>query len=185
MEAICPSTSDSETTSTQSNIPLSTQQVSQQNPNSDEIALSWPLRDTVRDLPQCLTSDFGTPRGSDLHKGIDIKAKDGTLVYASFGGRIVDIGNDECGGNWLLVDHENGFKSKYYHLSNNNFKSIGDTVSKGQPIAYSGDTGTCITGAHLHYELIGRDGKAIRPCSYFGSENFCNCCSTDPDCRTT
>ncbi len=184
LEAICPSTSDSETTSTQVNMPLSTQQVLQQNPNSGEPVLSWPLRDTVGSLPQCLTSDFGTPRGSDSHRGIDIKAKDGTLVYASFDGRVVDRGYDNCGGNWLLVDHENGFKSKYYHLSNNNFKSIGDTVSKGQPIAYSGGTGNCITGAHLHYELIRSDGRAIRPCSYFGSENFCNCCSTDPDCRT-
>lgn len=102
-----------------------------------------------------------TQRFWALHNGVDLAVPIGTNIYASDTGRVVFSGWDNTGyGNMVLVDHGNGYQTRYGHLSvmlvNN-----GDTVTKGQLIAKSGSTGHS-SGPHLHFEVL-KNGSAIDP----------------------
>lgn len=95
--------------------------------------LSWPLSNNK------ITSPYGT-RSRGFHSGIDLVAKTGTPVYASAGGKVVLSSWYYGYGNCIVVDHGNGLKTRYAHLSGFNVK-VGDTVSRGQQIGRSGNTG--------------------------------------------
>lgn len=102
-----------------------------------------------------LAYNNGISRGySSGHRGIDYMASIGTPVTSAAGGKIVKISTGWSGGygNMIIVDHGGGRATRYAHLSQIN-SSIGQTVSKGQTIGLSGNTGRS-TGPHLHYELI-------------------------------
>ena len=66
-------------------------------------------------------------------------------------------------GNYLIVDHGGGFSTLYAHCTSIPV-SVGDTVTKGQTIAYVGTTGWS-TGYHLHFE-IRRNGAHTNPLNY-------------------
>ncbi len=86
-----------------------------------------------------------------FHFGLDFSAKIGTPIYAPADG-VVSFAKTKSGyGKFLLVDHPFGFKTAYGHLSKFAV-SEGTYVSKGDIIAYVGNTGRS-TGAHLHYEV--------------------------------
>ncbi len=143
--------------------------------------LSWPVSGS------CITDGYGTPRDftvSKIHDGIDIRASEDTDVYATLPGVVESESKDDCGGETLIILHDNGFKSKYYHLSKNDIKKIGDRVNQGEIVAKSGSTGDkqkCITDPHLHYELIDPFGTAIDPC--VGFLESCKCCSDATNCK--
>ncbi len=96
------------------------------------------------------------------HTGIDYMANVGTPVMAAASGRVVIISGGWSGGygNQVVIDHGGGRATRYAHLSKFNV-SAGDTVSKGQIIGYSGNTGRS-TGPHLHFELI-VNGRPVSP----------------------
>ncbi len=119
--------------------------------------LSWPLSSNK------ITSPYGT-RSRGFHSGIDLVAKTGTPVYASAGGKVVLSSWYYGYGNCIVVDHGNGLKTRYAHLSGFNVK-VGDTVSRGQQIGRSGNTGNS-TGPHLHFEVI-VNGSTKNPVNYF------------------
>lgn len=105
-----------------------------------------------------VTSDFGyrnDPFGSeskiDLHSGMDIAVEMETEVFSVFSGIVVSSEYDDIGGNYIKIDHENGFESYYGHLSELKV-SEGENVSAGQVIGLSGDSGK-VTGPHLHFGL--------------------------------
>lgn len=106
----------------------------------------WPVPSS-----HTISSPYG-PRWGGTHSGIDIACPEGSLVIASNGGTAytyVDGSYHWSTGNTVIVDCGDGTKNCYYHLSGfivNN----GDTVTAGQPIAYSGNTGNS-TGPHLHF----------------------------------
>jgi murein DD-endopeptidase MepM/ murein hydrolase activator NlpD len=87
------------------------------------------------------------------HSGIDIASRTGTPILAADAGYVVLAGWDTWGyGNQVVIDHGNGFKTRYAHLSSISVKA-GDTVKKGQKIGLMGSTGRS-TGPHLHFEVI-------------------------------
>lgn len=96
------------------------------------------------------------------HRGIDLKAPHGTPIYAPANGVVTFAGRQRGYGILLEIDHKNGYKTKYGHLSAI-ARGIrrGTRVSKGKFIARVGNTGIS-TGAHLHYE-IHLNGKARNP----------------------
>ena len=95
--------------------------------------LAWPLSSNK------ITSPYGT-RSRGFHSGIDLAAKTGTSVYAAAGGT-VELASWYYGyGNCIVINHGNGVKTRYAHLSAYKV-SVGTTVSRGQLIALSGNTG--------------------------------------------
>lgn len=88
------------------------------------------------------------------HKGIDLKARHGTPIYAPANGVVRFSGRQRGYGITLEIDHQNGYRTKYAHLSRiMRSARRGRYVKKGQMVARVGNTGYS-TGAHLHYEVI-------------------------------
>lgn len=86
------------------------------------------------------------------HYGTDFAMPSGSTVRAPADGRVVKSAYHRLAGNYLVVRHNNGYKTRYLHLSKR-LVSEGDQVKMGERIALSGNTGRS-TGAHLHYEVI-------------------------------
>ena len=72
-------------------------------------------------------------------------------------------------GNFIILDHQNGYISHYYH-NEENFVKKGDFTNAGDVIAKLGNTGMS-TGPHLHFE-IWKDGKSINPNTFFDDFNL-------------
>lgn len=85
------------------------------------------------------------------HKGVDFKAPVGTPVYAPANGVVCFSGYQRAAGNYIIIEHGNGYKTVYMHLSKRHVKK-GQQVKLGQLIAKSGNTGRT-SGPHLHYEI--------------------------------
>ena len=98
------------------------------------------------------------------HKGIDIGCSVGSNVVAAAAGRIMYTSYSNARGNYIRVDHGNGFTSLYQHLSGYAGYSAGDYVEAGTVIAYSGMTGIC-SAPHLHFE-IWKNGYPVNPLNY-------------------
>ena len=96
----------------------------------------------------------------EFHTGIDYRAKRGSIVYAAAAGVITDAKYDDGYGNTVRIDHENGYKTTYAHLSNMTVVP-GEVIKKGDTIGNVGATGKT-TGSHLHYE-ISYNNKKINP----------------------
>lgn len=96
------------------------------------------------------------------HPGIDLANRGAPGVAAADGGTVVVGGwPDNYGyGNRIVLDHGNGYRSLYAHLSNI-YVSVGETVSRGQIIGQMGSTGRS-TGTHLHFEIHYR-GVPVNP----------------------
>lgn len=99
------------------------------------------------------------------HYGIDLDGETGDPIYASDSGVIVFAGwNDYGYGNEILIDHGNGWKTLYAHLSQF-YVQCGESVGQGQTIAAMGSTGHS-TGSHLHFEMISDEHGKVNPHSF-------------------
>lgn len=120
-----------------------------------------------------VTSGYGgrnavkTSKGysSTNHDGIDIGGTGGNLngqaADSIGGGKVTEVGYDENGyGNYVVVDHGNGYTSLYGHLQKATVKQ-GDTVSSGQQVGVIGSTGSS-TAPHLHLR-VRKNGQSIDP----------------------
>lgn len=95
----------------------------------------------------------------DFHNALDIAMAMGTPIVATLGGVVKSIQqpypNQDYGGtgygNWLEIEHSNGYSSRYAHLRQI-IVTTGQKVNKGDVIGYMGSTGSS-TGSHLHFEL--------------------------------
>ncbi len=88
----------------------------------------------------------------EKHPGIDLSAPEGSAVYAADAGLVIFAGWSELGyGNVIVIDHGNGYKTLYAHLSQVS-KYCGAKVQSGQLIGLAGNTGNS-TGGHLHFEV--------------------------------
>lgn len=106
-----------------------------------------------------ISSGYGSRNyGSGYHYGLDFAAPNGTGIYATDGGVVEQAGESGNGyGIWVIINHENGFKSVYAHCSRVDVKP-GQRVKKAQLIAGVGNTGDS-TGSHLHFEILQNDVK--------------------------
>jgi murein DD-endopeptidase MepM/ murein hydrolase activator NlpD len=98
--------------------------------------------------------------GTVSHPGFDLAAASGSQVTAAAGGTVVHAGPAGTYGNLVTVRHENGFETRYAHLSAIDVK-VGDVVEPGTDLGKVGTTGYS-TGPHLHFE-IRRGGQPIDP----------------------
>lgn len=98
------------------------------------------------------------------HKGIDIAAPYGTEVYAAGSGTVVAAGWNSGGyGNYVVIDHADGYRTLYAHCSVV-IAMEGQEVEKGQLIGYVGSTGNS-TGNHCHFE-VRINNICTNPCNY-------------------
>lgn len=91
------------------------------------------------------------------HYAIDISATTGQPVYAADNGVVVSAGYNGAYGKVVLINHKNGYYSRYAHLNSINVKA-GDIVEAGQYIGGAGNTGNS-TGTHLHFEIRTNSGS--------------------------
>ena len=115
-----------------------------------------------------LSSGFGrrkapTRRASTYHRGIDWATPVGTAVMASSAGTVSKAGWGSGYGYVVYIDHGDGRQTRYGHLSKVLVKQ-GQTVSQGQKIALSGNTGVS-TGPHIHFEIL-INGAQVNPLDY-------------------
>ena len=119
----------------------------------------WPLPYTKQ-----ISSPFAT-RWGRLHGAIDIAngSTNGKPIIASDGGTVVEAEYRGSYGYYVLIDHGNGFKTRYAHCSKLTVEA-GQKVAQGQYIANVGNTGYSF-GAHLHFEVI-KNGVLVDPLDY-------------------
>jgi len=111
-----------------------------------------------------LSSRYGR-RWNRQHKGIDIAGSYNSPIKAADGGVVTYSGWMSGYGNYVVINHENGYQTAYGHCASLSVK-VGDRVAKGDVIAKMGNTGRS-TGTHLHFEVI-KNGQHVNPLSYVG-----------------
>jgi murein DD-endopeptidase MepM/ murein hydrolase activator NlpD len=97
------------------------------------------------------------------HGGVDIAGPPSNKIYAAASGHVILSGWQRGYGLTLLVDHGNGYVTRYGH-ARKLFVRSGEYVEKGETIAMIGNTGRS-TGPHLHFEVL-RNGHKINPLSF-------------------
>ncbi len=129
--------------------------------------LTWPTPGYTK-----ITSYYGM-RWGKLHKGIDITGSSpgqiaGAPIVAANDGKVIFATNNYTPhysyGKYLMIDHGGGTVTLYGHC-NQVIVSAGQTVKKGQTVAYVGTTGDS-TGYHLHFE-VRVNGSTVNPMNYF------------------
>ncbi|MDP3580568.1 MAG: M23 family metallopeptidase [Ignavibacteria bacterium] len=108
-----------------------------------------------------ITQEFEPAKG---HLGIDYGVNSGSPVFAASGGLITFADYTVDSGFMVIIQHANDYTSVYKHCSSI-IKKTRDTVTHGELIALSGNSGKNTTGPHLHFELWYK-GKPVDPKSY-------------------
>jgi LysM repeat protein len=88
------------------------------------------------------------------HRAVDIASRDAPAIVAAQGGTVISAGWNGGGyGNYVVIDHGNGYQTLYAHMLNNSIVvKAGERVKQGQKIGILGSTGRS-TGPHLHFEI--------------------------------
>lgn len=97
---------------------------------------------------------------SSFHTGVDFACPTGTPIGATMGGKVVYVGWSNIFGNYVIINHGNGYQSLYGHLSKILCRS-NQEVSQGTKIGLVGSTGYS-TGPHLHFTVY-KNGKLVDP----------------------
>ncbi len=118
----------------------------------------------IRPTYGTLTSRYGSRWGRS-HQGIDIGGSYNSPIKAADGGVVTYAGWMSGYGNYVVINHENGYQTAYGHCASLDV-STGDRVAKGDVIAKMGNTGRS-TGTHLHFE-VRKDGQYVNPLNYVG-----------------
>lgn len=108
-----------------------------------------------------LSSGYGK-RWGRMHRGIDLTSRNKSILAAD-NGKVVFAGTDGAYGKSIIIDHRNGYRTRYGHLSKISVR-VGETVEKGDKIGVMGDTGRS-TGVHLHFEVT-VNGVTRNPMKY-------------------
>jgi murein DD-endopeptidase MepM/ murein hydrolase activator NlpD len=118
-----------------------------------------------------VTSGWGSDRSyrGGVHNGLDAPAKIGTPVYAMASGTVVTVADwGSNGGKAVVIEHLPGLKTRYLHLDRFAVQ-VGNHVSSGQLIGYSGATGIAASAAHLHFDIRGTSDWVAEYLRRFGT----------------
>ena len=126
---------------------------------------AWPVSGRV-------VSDFGTTSNGGKNDGINIATSFGAPIHASASGTVTYAGDELKGyGNLVLLKHSGGFTTAYAH-ADRLLVQKGDSVTRGQIIGYSGQTGD-VTSPQLHFE-IRSNTTPVNPRSYLANTTASN-----------
>ena len=130
-------------------------------------------RETVKSVPlgkpvwsYWVSSKFGVRndpfnRRATGHKGVDLAARSGNKIKVMARGKVTQVKYSNTGyGNLVVVDHGNGFVTKYAHMSKI-YVTKGDQLDINDAVGEVGSTGRS-TGPHLHYEIL-YQGRPVDP----------------------
>ncbi|MGN0148834.1 MAG: peptidoglycan DD-metalloendopeptidase family protein [Clostridia bacterium] len=99
------------------------------------------------------------------HDGIDIAADVGCSVHTAADGTVKEIFST-ASGEGILIEHSDGFSTRYMGMSSIENINEGDTVSAGDVVGIIGESkGESVTEPHLHFEMY-KDGTAVNPTEY-------------------
>ena len=130
------------------------------------------LENLLSELPQTLpaadyyiSSSFGLRKDPmngrrAFHKGVDLAGWHKTEIFAPADGTVLRAGRNGGYGNFIELQHKNGFVTRFGHLNKIKVKK-GQTVTKDDVIGLMGSTGRS-TSTHLHYEVL-VNGKHVNP----------------------
>lgn len=143
--------------------------------NADEMSLCVPAIPPVNITSRRIrfSSSFGyrpDPFNGQfrMHSGIDLSGPIGEPIFATGNGKVVEVGFDFFGyGNFIIVDHGFGYKTRYAHLKTS-LVAMGRIVKRGEEIAVMGNTGRS-SGPHVHYEVIYRN-RPVNPQNYYNRD---------------
>lgn len=123
----------------------------------------WPTA-----TPYMITSPYGW-RWGKIHKGLDIAGTGrGSPIYAADNGVVITASYNGTNGNYIYIDHNNGYISEYAHMDSLKVKQ-GQVVEAGQVIGTMGDSGFS-TGVHLHFGIWWGHparGTAFNPLNFY------------------
>ncbi len=127
--------------------------------------ISFPYQNPVKGT---VSSEYGyrvhpIDNVTRFHYALDIAANKGVKVSSFADGKVLITGKNSSYGNYILIEHKNGFQTLYAHLSAISVKT-NQVVKKGKTIGKVGMTGKA-TGPHLHFE-IRYNGKYLNPALY-------------------
>ena len=116
-----------------------------------------------------LASGFGTridpfELNPSFHAGLDFSSAKGTPFYAAAKGKVTAAGWHASYGNQVLIDHADGFSTRYAHAEKL-YVTPGMFVEQSSLLGAVGSTGRS-TGPHLHYEVM-KNGERIDPAQFF------------------
>ncbi|MCR4720572.1 MAG: peptidoglycan DD-metalloendopeptidase family protein [Lachnospiraceae bacterium] len=131
----------------------------------DPYSMIWPLPGDHSTFSKFGYRKAPTAGASTYHKGWDIGGQYGAPIVAVLAGDVVIAGYNASGGNYVRIDHGDGFMTVYCHASKL-LVADGDHVQQGQTIALVGNTGVS-TGPHLHFGVVS-NGTYIDPDPYIG-----------------
>ena len=108
-----------------------------------------------------VTSAWWVERWGTIHKGLDIATGGNDPVYSMLDGFVLDKGGspDTSTGYYIIIANGDinsglyGFATRYLHLAEPSRLNEGDRVQVGQQVGIEGETGTGVTGIHLHVEM--------------------------------
>ena len=95
-----------------------------------------------------------------FHTGMDMAAPTGTPVKATLDGKVVAVSFNQVFGNYVIINHINGYQSLYAHLHTATVK-VGQRINQGEKLGLVGSTGYS-TGPHLHFTVY-KNGKLVNP----------------------
>ena len=140
------------------------------NKNSDDMILPT---DTNIDN---ISSYFGYRTlfgSSNFHDGVDFPMVQNSKVYSTLSGIVTFSGFTNGYGICITIQHDNGLKSLYGHLSEGYRVQTGEYINAGQVIAYvgpkylsDGRLNGYTTGPHLHFSIYDSSGNLIDPLNF-------------------
>jgi Membrane proteins related to metalloendopeptidases len=128
-------------------------------PHSNIAGFIWPARGI------CISAEFGW-YAYGAHRGLDIAGSTGESIWAVAAGRVEIAGFDGSFGYNVMINHRNGLKTRYAHLSSLGV-NVGQEVEQGNYLGGMGTTGMS-DGVHLHFE-VHVDGDRLNPRGYLPS----------------
>jgi len=116
-----------------------------------------------------ITSGYGVKRSTGAHQGVDFGVGNRTPIGTPAPGKVIKAATDDINGNFVVVEHPDGTRSSYSHLSEFNV-TPGQEVGAGDVIGLSGNTGRVRGkngGHHLHFGARDAEGNRMDPTEFF------------------
>lgn len=138
-----------------------------------EVVFQLPLEGVVsreyKEMVRLQDNESGTV--DRTRRGIDLNASVGTAVRAAAEGKVIDISKSTEDGNFIVIEHTNGLKTKYANLDEETSVAVGDAVSAGDEIGLVGNSSMIFTsevcGDVLNLQVEDSEGNQLNPSDYF------------------